>query len=193
MNEPLRDEPIDDFFKRQFGPDIQPGREARMLDDDPKLAGEINRRLRSEPLPEGVVAPITLALPASLAPIEYVMHVWTYRCTICNTEHKHSEIYGVNHLRSRTGAGAWVRNMSPVARLEWNVPLKVHNLTTRVSAGCFECLDGIREAILPTLPSPPVPQAILKSASEGPAGASTHGKGTTVPKGRPLTTDDFMV
>lgn len=184
MNEPLRDEPIDEFLKKQFGD--KP--ESRVL-QDPARAGQIDKRLAMEPLPEGVVAPITLALPTGVAPIEYVMHVWTYKCTICQSEHKHSEIFGVNHLRSRTGAGAFVRNMSPVTRLEWQVPLKVHNLTTHTTAGCFECLDAIREEILPTLQRPPVPMTILKSAPEGAAGPARPEKGTK----RQLTTDDFMV
>src|SRR4051812_2309035 len=168
MSEPARNEPIDEFLKRslQAGDEIKPGREETILRNDPSLANEVHKRLSMEPIPDGVYAPITLALPASLPPIEYVMHVWTYKCTLCNSEHKHSEIYALNHLRSRTGFGAFVRNMSPVSSLEWNVPLKVHNLTTRTSAGCFECLEAIREEILPTLRTPPVPQAVLKSSPE---------------------------
>lgn len=191
MNEPLRDEPIDDFLKRQFGAEIKPGREDRLLREDRELAGEVNRRLSAEPLPDGVVAPITLAMPANSPPIEYIMHVWTYKCSMCQTEHKHSEIFALNHLRSRTGAGTFVRNMSPVSALEWQVPLKVHNLTTRLTAGCFECLDALRDEILPTLPKPPVPQTVMKADLSGPSGTARHGQGGPVK--RPLTTDDFLV
>lgn len=189
MSEPLRDEPIDDFLRRQFGAEIKPGREDRILREDTVLANEVHRRLSAEPLPDGVVAPITLAMPSGLAPIEYVLHIWTHKCSMCQTEHKHSEVFGVNHLRSRTGAGNFVKNMSPVSRLEWNVPLKVHNLTTRITAGCFECLDALRDDILPTLPRPPVPQAIVGSGPQGPARPEVSKK---EPK-RPLTTDDFDV
>jgi hypothetical protein len=182
-SEPARNEPIDEFLKRTMGD--SPDRALQ----NPQIAGEIHHRLSAEPLPEGVVAPITLALPQGLAPIEYVMHVWTYKCTLCNTEHRHSEIFGVNHLRSRTGAGAFVRNMSPVSRLEWQIPLKVHNLTTRTTAGCFECLDAIREEILPSLPQPPAPVSVPRanlSGAQAPARPDRDKK-------RPLTTDDFMV
>lgn len=188
MNSPNRDEPIDEFLHKQFGTEIKPGREERILREDPELARRVDQMLRAEPLPEGVVAPITTAMPQSTPPIEYVLHIWTYKCTLCNSEHKHSEIYGVNHLRSRTGSGAYVRNMSPVSRLEWQVPLKVHNITTRTTAGCFECLDAIREEILPSLPRPPVPQAIVSSGAQAPARTVKEPK-----RSGPMTTDDFMV
>lgn len=185
MTEPARDEPIDSYLARAFGD--KP--EARILQDSAR-AGDISRRLATEPLPEGVAAPITLALPSGLAPLEYVIHVWTHKCSICNTEHKHSEVYALNHLRSRTGAGQYVRNMSPVGRLEWNVPLRVHNLTTRVTAGCFECLDALRSEILPTLPRPPVPEALSKGY--GGESAAAPAKRPLDAK-RPLTTDDFLL
>lgn len=185
MSEPRRDQPLDEYLKGIMDKN-------RHALENPSIAGEVDRRLRMEPLPDGVVAPITLALPASTPPIEYVMHVWTYKCTICNTEHKHSEIFGVNHLRSRTGSGAFVRNMSPVSKLEWQVPLKVHNLTTRTTAGCFECLDAIREEILPTLQRPPVPQAVVASGASAPARTEKAEVSKREPK-RPLSTDDFDV
>jgi hypothetical protein len=181
-SEPARNEPVDAYLKRAFGD--KP--ESRILQDSAR-AGDIARRLSAEPSPDGVVAPITTAIPASVAPIEYVMHVWTHKCTICNTEHKHSEIYGVNHLRSRTGYGAFVRNMSPVSVLEWQVPIKVHHITTRTTAGCFECLDAIRDEILPTLRLPPVPEAVVRS------GATVSPTRPVAAKKGPLTTDDFML
>lgn len=185
MNHDQR-EPVDAYLNRQFGD--KP--ESRVLQDSAR-AGAIAQRLAAEPLPEGVAAPITHALPQGLAPLEYVIHVWTHKCSLCQTEHKHSEVFALNHLRSRTGAGSYVRNMSPVGRLEWNVPLRVHNLTTRTTAGCFECIDALREEILPHLPKPPVPDAVLKaSAAEGAEGPARPEKG---PKPRLVSVTDFEV
>lgn len=184
-SEPARNEPIDAFLARAFGDN-----EARALQDTAR-AGAIAGRLALEPLPDGVAAPITLALPQGLAPIEYVIHVWTHKCSLCQTEHKHSEVFALNHLRSRTGAGSYVRNMSPVGRLEWNVPIRVHNLTTRTTAGCFECLDALRDEILPSLPKPPVPDAVLKS--EGAAGAGAPDKPSKARATQRTSTDDFLL
>lgn len=183
--EPLRNEPIDAFLKRQFGD--KP--ESRIL-QDPSAAGRIAHRLSEEPLPEGVAAPITHALPTSLAPVKYIIHVWTHKCSLCNTEHKHSEVYALNHLKSRTGAGTWVRNMTPVSRLEWQVPIDVIPVTTRTTAGCFECLEALREEILPSLPKPPVPDAVLKAEATVGGGTPAKTKGASK---TPLTTDDFLL
>lgn len=192
MNSPKEREPVDAYLKRVFGSDdIKPGRETRILADDTALAGQVDKALTAEPLPEGVAAPITMALPTSLAPVKYIIHVWTHKCSICQTEHKHSEVYALNHLRSRTGAGTWVRNMTPVAKLEWQVPIEVIPVTTRITAGCFECLEAIREAILPTLPLPPVPEAVLKAPpEEAPKAQARPEKGGSK---KPTTTDDFIV
>lgn len=187
MSEPARNEPIDMYLARAFG--NKP--ESRILQDSAR-AGQIDRRLGEEPLPDGVAAPITHALPVGLAPVEYVIHVWTHKCSICQTEHKHSEVYGVNHLRSRTGYGGYVRNMTPVSRLEWQIPIKVIPITTRTTAGCFECLEALRDEILPLLPKPPVPDAVLKSeGAAGPARTDPTNKGKT--SKAPLTTDDFLL
>lgn len=199
MNTSDKREPVDAYLKRIFGEDIKPGAETRRLQEDTAFAGDLAKRLDAEPLPEGVAAPITSAVPTTLAPVKYIIHVWTHRCSMCQTEHKHSEVYALNHLRSRTGAGTWVRNMTPVAKLEWQVPIDVIPVTTRITAGCFECLDALREHVLPTLPKPPVPEAVLKApapeGAAGPARPQSGGKSktpTTTGSAKP-TTDDFIV
>lgn len=117
--------------------------------------GLINKMLSKEPIPEGVYAPITTAMPADLAPIAYVLHNYTTKCLGCEAEHKHSDIFALNHLRSRTGM-TYVRNMTPVSKLEWNVPLQIHTLTTKTIPACFACVDQTM-AHLKTLRNPPVP------------------------------------
>ena len=189
-SQPDRREPVDAYLNRIFAHN-----EARVL-QDPEIAHEVAKRLEAEPLAEGVHAPITTALPVGLPPVEYVIHVWTHKCSMCQTEHKHSEVYGVNHLRSRTGAGQYVRNMTPVSRLEWQVPIRVIPITTRITAGCFECFDALRDTILPTLPRPPVPEAVAKGYIEGTEGASTADKRRPTPakpSSRYTSTDDFLI
>lgn len=191
---PDKREPVDAYLKRIFGGDtIQPGRETRILEDR-TIAGQVAKVLASEPV-DGVHAPITHAVPTSLAPAKYIIHVWTHKCSICQTEHKHSEVYALNHLRPQWGKGTWVRNMTPVSRLEWQVPIEVIPVTTRTTAGCFECLDALRSEILPSLPLPPVPEAV----AGGPSGPARPEKGTekgtegTPRSKRPTTTDDFLL
>ena len=197
---PAPREPVDVYLKRILGAtdDIKPGREARILAEDTALAHMVASRLESEPLIDGVTAPITHAIPTSQAPVEYIIHIWTHKCSICHTEHKHSEVFALNRIRTgyrgtdgltRPGS-TWVRNMTPVAKLEWQVPLRVIPLTTRTTAGCFECLEALREEILPTLPLPPVPQAISNGLTTG-REPSTR---TEAKKGKTLSsTDDFML
>lgn len=172
MSEPDR-RPVDEFLKRTFGADINPGREDRMLREDPSLAGQVDKALRSEPYPDGVYAPITTGIPAEVPPVAYIMHNFTHKCSICHEEHRHTEMFALNHIRTgykgvdgqmRPGS-TWVRNMKPVTELRWNVPLQVHDVTTRTTVGCFACIDGMRE-ILSTLPKPPEPKTILAAAKD---------------------------
>lgn len=179
--------PVDEYLKELWGPEIKPGREDSILRNDPRLAAEVDKRLRAEPSPDGVYAPKTFISPDSVVPVAYVLHNFCTRCTLCNTEHRWSEMYALNHLRATWGT--FVRHMVPVQKLEWQVPLKVHNLSTKTVVGCWECSDAVAE-ILKTLPLPPVPQAVVKldppKTEKAPSGAARTDRG---PK---PTLDDFV-
>ena len=48
----------------------------------------LDRHLQSvTPLPEGVAAPITTAVPANIAPVAYVLHKWSKHCLTCGSMH----------------------------------------------------------------------------------------------------------
>jgi hypothetical protein len=116
----------------------------------------IDRALAAEPHPEGVLAPITLMpQPSTLAPIAYVIHRWAKQCLTCGAEHHYSDVFALNHLKSHWGK--FVRNMVPVQRPEWNVPLQVYELAPKAVPFCHECVDLARDH-LAMLPRPPEPQ-----------------------------------
>lgn len=188
---PKEREPVDAFLFRTLGD--QPGRASRLLQENPVLAQAVSRRLAEEPLPDGVL-PMTMPIvPDNPAPEAYVMHNHTQRCTMCNTEHKFSEVFAQFTIKGRYGIGN-VLNLRPVSKLEWQVPLRVITQPTRSVCGCFECFDAVRDVVLSVLPKPPVPQltAQVTSATARPTMVAASATGSTGPK-KPPQVSDFVV
>jgi hypothetical protein len=133
----------------------------------PAEALVLQRYLERQASPDGVLAPITLAKPTDVIPTAYVIHHWTTRCLACNDIQKHDEVFALNHLRSRFGT-TLVRNLVPITKLEWNVPITEHIPVPKTIAFCAACLPEAQEFVA-TLPSPPAPQSITKfsNATEG--------------------------
>lgn len=148
--------------------------------DSPADRLAVDRQLRSEPSPDGVFAPISLMHPDTVPPVAYVLHNFTTLCLGCGSEHRHSEVYALNHLR--LPGGTVVRNLVPAPRPEWNVPLRVHNLTSKTTPLCHECSD-LASDWLRTLPAPPVPLAVMKAAAR-PA-EPTEGRSSSDVKAKP--------
>lgn len=115
-------------------------------------------------LPLSVPAPITMAPTETqgVIPISYVLCITRTHCRTCGTMHESSEFYALNHLRSRTGAGTFVQNMSRVDEPKWNLPIEVRLVGQREVFCCSECADHVG---LSHLPNPPQPER--KTASEG--------------------------
>jgi hypothetical protein len=143
----------------------------------PAEALVLQRYLERQASPDGVLAPITLAKPTDVIPTAYVIHHWTTRCL------------ALNHLRSRFGT-TLVRNLVPVTKLEWNVPITEHVPVPKTIAFCAACLTEAQEFVA-TLPSPPAPQSITKfsNATEGSACALAKPKKS----GAFTSTDDLLV
>jgi hypothetical protein len=133
-------------------------------------AAELAAELSREDLPEGVLAPICLATPHGLAPHAYIFHNHASICDCCRTIHQSTEVFALYHLRSRAGA-AFVRHLTPVQTLEWQVPIHLHNTKPRTTPFCFECIDSAR-AFLTTLPKPP--QSQLTGATNLPDAIVSH-------------------
>jgi hypothetical protein len=167
MQETNKIVPIDEYLTHTLGP-----RGDRAL-EDPRLAGEVSRRLAAEPSPDGVFAPICLASPSDVAPVAYVVHNFSQTCQNCTTNHRWSEVFALNHLRSRSGS-SFIRHLVPVQRIEWQVPVRIHALTPKAVPVCFECVDALD---LSKLPVPPVPQLTVKATEgSGVASASARAK-----------------
>jgi hypothetical protein len=134
--------------------------------------------------------PITMAtLP--VAPVEYVMHRHTSRCLACNSTKQWVNVYAVNHLKPKFGLGGFVRNMTPVAKLEWNVPVREYNAGTQTTVFCDDetCLEMAKEYIA-TLPTPPAPMTVTKLTTTGAHTSNVVAK----PKAKKVfdSTDDLM-
>lgn len=158
----------------------------------PFEAGELAKALAAEPAPEGVAAPITLMSPTSIPPVAYILHRWTKHCLSCGAKHHYSDIFAENHLKS--SFGRFIRNMIPISRPEWNVPLKVYEVAPKTIPFCHECIDLARDYIA-MLPSPPVPEAVVGSGTRVNEEAVTP---IAKPKGTPQSKkvssiDDLML
>lgn len=173
--------PLDHLLKRQETGKLSP-LEALNLD----------RALRTEAPPEGVFAPITLARPEDVAPVAYVIHKWRSLCLACNTEHKWSEVFALNHLRSPSGR-TFIKHMVPCTRLEWQVPIVEHDPKTRTTPFCHDCIPPAAD-YLSTLPKPPEPLTILKytGGPEPSKGGGTSDTPSKKPKGF-TSADDLLI
>lgn len=183
MNDPSdRQVPVDTLIARA---------ESTKRGLSPFEAGELNKALQAEPSPEGVIAPIMLAHPNSVPPVAYVLHKWSKLCLSCGTQHCYSDIFAENHLKSTWGR--FVRNLVPISRPDWNVPLRVVEVAPKTIPFCHECIDLARDYIA-TLPSPPVPQAVTGSAIQPAGESATGGARPSTPKtpaNKKFTLDDL--
>jgi hypothetical protein len=141
---------------------------------------------------DGVLAPITLMnQPTSLPPLAYVIHRWAKHCLTCGAEHLYSDVFALNHLR--TNWGKYVRNMVPVTRPEWNVPLHVHELAPKAVPFCHECVD-LATAHLAMLPLPPEPQPVTGSGNiAAPSTAPKAPKAESKARKKVWDTDDLIL
>lgn len=183
MNDPDRQVPVDTLIARA---------ESTKRGLSPAEAGELNKALMAEPAPEGVYAPITLMKPDSIPPKAYVLHKWSKLCLSCGAQHCYSDVFALNHLKSTWGT--YIRNMVPISRPEWNVPLQVHELAPKTIPFCHECVD-LAQDYIHTLPSPPVPQAVTgPGRPENPNAVSEVVKPKGTPANKKFTSvDDLMV
>lgn len=99
------------------------------------------------------MTPITHIRPTDFIPHEYRMFLRTQVCTHCGAIHETSEVYALNKLRSRTGAGKFVENLVPVHRIDWNLPVKAISLEERMTPFCHLC-TGVLTEIMHGLPTP---------------------------------------
>lgn len=158
-------------------------------------ARALDQALSAETLPEGVYAPITTAIPTSVPPLAYVLHKWSKLCLSCGALHCYSDVFALNHLRGNWGK--FIRNMTPISRPEWNVPLQVHELAPKTIPFCHECLD-LAQAHISMLPSPPVPQAITGTAPAGAPASTPEAKrqqssGMTPQSKKFTSSDDLLI
>lgn len=149
----------------------------------------LQQKLDQQPAAEGVYAPITLAKPTGIIPVAYVIHVRRSRCLTCNLVHTTSEVYALNHLKPVWGRGGYVRNMTPITKMEWQLPIKYEPIAEREIAFCHECIDAAREIVW-TLPSPPIPDSVVSVAQKSSESNTTKATG---PKSRPITSSDDLL
>lgn len=168
--------PLDHLMKRQ---------------EQGKLSGsgalQLQQKLEAEPRADGVYAPITTALPVGVIPVAYIVHSRSSRCLACNHVHKWCDIFALNHLKPQWGKGGYVRNMSPVKAIEWNLPIKVEPIAQRETPFCIECIDAARDYAT-TLRSPPVPEAAMKLTAKATEGS---GDGAANPQSKAKATSAF--
>lgn len=135
--------------------------------------------------PKPVFAPISLVKAADVIPVSYIIHTRETHCLHCGTISHSSDVYALQFLRSKLGAGKPVQNLVPVTdRFQYNVPVVRKPLGTRRVPACHEC-----ETIdLSHLPLPPAPEKVIVGLSN--KDEKTPAKTKAEPK-RPATLDEL--
>lgn len=187
MHDPHSDKiiPLDRLLARQEKGVATPEQRRTILD-----------ALNAEPLPDGIIAPAAATGPTLPPPAAYVIHHHSHRCLACNAVQKWSEIYRLHYAKSRWDHSN-IRHLTPVAKLEWNVPLHRIQIPQTDIPFCSDCVEPAQDYIA-SLPRPPVPQAVLKPTLMASSGSQSGRKDAPkeAPQGRarktPVTLDDLM-
>lgn len=85
----------------------------------------------------------------AIMPRRYVVHEHTQVCATCARQHKWSQTYAFNELRTRTGAGRNVINLVPIKAPEYNLPVELLRLPPETVAFCHECVSTLSLSHLP--------------------------------------------
>ncbi len=102
------------------------------------------------PAAPGVFAPIHLG-KINIVPAEYILHIRSQHCKNCGTLSSHSQFFALNYLKTRTGEGKLVKNLTPVQAPEYNLPVRRMPIKTEMVPFCHEC-ETISLAHLPPAP-----------------------------------------
>jgi hypothetical protein len=121
-------------------------------DDDTVPVREVKGPAPQAP---GVFAPIHLG-KVNVVPHEYILHIRSQHCRNCGTLSHSSQFFALNLMKTRTGEGKPVKNLTPVHSPEYNLPVKRLPIKTEMVPFCHECAS----ISLAHLPSPPKAEAL---------------------------------
>ena len=134
--------------------------------------------------------PVTLP-PPTVPPSRYVLVKRSQFCTACNTRHESSELYSHHNLPAAWNRGT-VRNLKPLTRPEFNLPIEVVVAKVLEIPFCHDCVMSTSLAHLP--PAPQEDHRVVRLSADGKP-TSDPGNGTAAPA-RPkkpvATVDDIF-
>jgi hypothetical protein len=134
--------------------------------------------------------PISFLPGKEILPRRYILHKHTKVCVHCNREHSYTNIYAWNEMLSRTGAGAMIRHLVPIERIDYNLPIEVVSLPFVTVPACHECVGTLDLAHLPDpRPTPEWQRQYAPSWAAAERAASTAKSRTKAP---PKTIDDLL-
>jgi hypothetical protein len=128
----------------------------------------------------GVLAPISNLPEGAVLPSAYIIHQHSQACENCGRVYEWSEVYAYNQLKTRTGAGKLVQNLTRVNGFLYNIPVARIPVAESFIPACFECAEVIDLSPLPKLQDTELWQAAVAKKKEQEEKAKTS-SGTKAP------------
>lgn len=128
------------------------------------------------PVIPGLLAPISNLPEGQVLPSAYIIHLHSQACENCGRVNEWSEVYAYNQLKTRTGAGKLVQNLSRVSSFRYNIPLARVDVAEAYVPACFECLEVVDLSPLPKLQDTELWKAAVARKAEQETAAKTGKK-----------------